>query len=408
MLVSGLVFMGTAPFVADYIVLAAGLVGLVLALVTRDELIRSWPSRLLLLALVLVSITIPFVYHSVADLLPLAAFAPLLLVPGIAALLRRSPEWLSPYAFAMACLAGAIAACLVGLAEYAAIEGARAGAGNNPIHYGGITTMLGFMALTGIVAGRSPIRLIFLLGPLAGLVAALLSGSRGPLLAWFALGIVAVPFIIWWNRRDRLVLAALAIALAAAIAVVMLSSDNRAVALLGPIAGNGSSISLASGGLPPETNGVQGLIAQAPLVQAIQQQDVARLAMLHAAWEAFKSSPIVGIGFGQIMPFAKAVNPDVDLGTLENLHSDIGNFAAMAGLLGVIAYGLVMLTPLSLLVPAAARSNRPLVLGSLMLVVGYGVLGLTNAMFGVLPQTMLFVLLLGYLMALQRNQATLS
>ena len=105
MLVSGLVFMGTAPFVADYIVLAAGLVGLVLALVTRDELLKSWTSRLLLLALVLVSITIPFVYHSEADLLPLAAFAPLLLAPApgpatIPSIMAASPRcwasWPSP------------------------------------------------------------------------------------------------------------------------------------------------------------------------------------------------------------------------------------------------------------------------------------------------------------------------
>jgi len=381
MLVSGLVFMGTAPFVADYVVLAAGLVGLVLALATRDELLKSWPSRLLLLALVLVSITIPFVYHSEADLLPLAAFAPLLLVPGVAALLQRSPEWLSPYAFAMACLAGAIAACLVGLAEFAAVEGARAGAGNNPIHYGGIATMLGFMALTGVVAGRSPIRLIFLLGPVAALIAVLLSGSRGPLMAWAALAVVSAPLILWWNRRDRLLLGVVALAAIAAGVVLATSSSNRAIGELSTFI-----TALTSGGM--------------------NSTDVVRSAMYQSAWEALVDSPIVGQGFGQVMDFARARFPDAGIADLEHLHSDIGNFAAMAGMLGVVAYGLALLTPLSLLVPAAARNNRPLVLGSLMLVVGYGVLGLTNTMFGILPQTMLFVLFLGYLMALQAKPAS--
>src|SRR5690606_33587748 len=59
MMVSGLAFMGTAPFVADYIVLAAGLLGLVLAMASRDSVLRSWPSLLLVLSLLLVGITIP-------------------------------------------------------------------------------------------------------------------------------------------------------------------------------------------------------------------------------------------------------------------------------------------------------------------------------------------------------------
>lgn len=380
MMVSGLAFMGTAPFVADYIVLAAGLVGLVLALASRDEVLRSWPSGLLLGVLVLVGLTIPFVYRSEMDLLPLAAFAPLLLAPGIAALLRRSPEWLSPYAFAMACLVGAVAASLVGLAEYAEVEGARAGAGNNPIHYGGIATMLGFMALTGTVAGRAPLRLLFLLGPAAALVAVLLSGSRGPLMAWVALAVVSAPLVLWWSRRDPWLLGVFALGAVSAVAVLLHSTENRAIEALGRF-------------VAALTSGEMGT------------SDVARSAMYHSAWQAFIDSPLVGQGYGQIMPFAQALHPEVPvLAQLDNYHSDIANFAAMSGIPGLLAYGFVILSPLVLLFSAPARANRGLVLGSLMLVVGYGALGLTNAMFGLLPQTMLFVLMLGYLMALQQKE----
>lgn len=404
MMVSGLVFMGTAPFVADYIVLVVGLVGLLLALVTRDAVFKTWPIRMILLALVLVGVTIPFVYRGEADLLPLAAFSPLLLAPGIAAILARNAEWLSAKTFAMACLVGAIAACLVGLAEFAAVEGARAGAGNNPIHYGGIATMLGFGALIGVVADRSPLRLIFLLGPVAALIAVLLSGSRGPLLAWVALGAIVLPFIAWWHRRDRLMLVALALAVVAAISVVALSPQNRAVTLLGAATSATLSSTAPIDPVVPSAEGAPTeLAAEAPVLQALQQQDSARVALLQTAWEAFKSSPIVGIGYGQIMPLFRELNPDaVELHTLENLHSDIGNFAAMSGLLGLLAYALIVLSPLALLWGVKGADSRPLVLGSVMLVVGYGVLGTTNAMFGLLPQTVLFALWLGYLVAYRR------
>ncbi|MHA6729347.1 O-antigen ligase family protein [Devosia sp. A369] len=412
MLVSGLAFMGTAPFVADYIVLAAGLFGLGLALVSRDAVLKTWPARLPLLALVLIALTIPFVYKSELDLLPLAVFSAFLLAPGVAVLIQRSPEWLSPYAFALACLTGAVTACLMGLAETASIEGMRVGVGNNPIHYGGIAAVLGFMALTGVVAGRSPMRLLFLIGPLAGLVAVLLSGSRGPLLAWFATAAVAVPFLVWWNRRDWLTLVGVAIILAAAVGLTTLSPDNRATTMLFDAAELADhEIAQAAAGLPPEqvpdASELSVLIAQTPVAQAIREQDSIRLAMLNSALAAFKSSPIVGIGLGQIMPFANQLYPGMaGLAELDNYHNDLANFAAMAGLFGILAYCFVMLSPLVLLWPAAARKNHALVLGSIMLVVSYGVLGLTNAMFGILPQTMLFVLVLGYLMALQR--ATLA
>jgi O-antigen ligase len=53
-------------------------------------------------------------------------------------------------------------------------------------------------------------------------------------------------------------------------------------------------------------------------------------------------------------------------------------------------------------------SDRVVALGSALLSAGYLSLGMTNAMFGVLPQTVLFVVLLGYLIALRRSTDSLS
>jgi O-antigen ligase len=184
---------------------------------------------------------------------------------------------------------------------------------------------------------------------------------------------------LWWNRRDPLLLAVFVLGAVGAAALLIYSTDNRAIEAFGSFIA-----SLGSGDMGTS--------------------DAARSAMYHAAWQALVDSPLVGLGYGQIIPFAQALHPEVPvLAELENYHSDIANFTAMAGIPGLFAYGLVLLSALVLPLAAPARRNRALVLGSLVLVVGYFTLGLTNVMFGVLPQTMLYVLMLGYLMAMQRH-----
>lgn len=393
MVVAGLGFMGTAPFIADYLVLAIGLIGLVLALAQRNPILRTPPVLMIGVAFILMLLTLPFVYHGDADLVAVLAIAPLLLVPGIAALLERDSQWLAPHAFAIVCLVGAVAACAAGAVEYGASHGARVGVGNNPIHYAGITVVLGYMALTGICQGRSIARLVFLIGPLAGLLAALMSGSRGPLLAWAAMTVVGGPIVIWWFRRDRAFLVtAIAIALVTGAAVVALNQDGRAVA------------SLANIGQAIASSPAEGIAAVVGQDSPTAGSDDARAMMNSAALDALLSSPIVGHGYGQIMGLARAQFPEAGaLATLENLHSDIGNFAAMAGGLGLVAYLLVIISPLMLL--RLAHLSRQSAMAAALLTIGYLTLGLTNTMFGILPQTVLFSLLLGYFIALAERPA---
>jgi len=388
--ISGLVFIDVAPHIADYIALAAGAVGLVIAIVQRDAILRDKAWWALLGALALLALTLPFVYRSSQDLVPILALLPFLAVAGIAYLVAQSEPLLQPFALPMLCLIGAVTAALVGLSEYIASAGSRVGAGNNPIHYGGIAVLLGFMALTGLCVGRSAWRLVFLLGPLAGMAAAIMSGSRGPMLAGMAMAVASMPMLVYWYRREWALLVAIVIMVLGVPALTLISGSSlRALKAF-------SDLTQATVGA---MNSGAAADAAAPALDSI------RVAMYKSALQQFLDSPIYGQGFGQILNLARAAHPEYRaLETLDHLHSDIADFAALGGMLGLLAYGLIIVAPLlNLHLREHTPNARMVALGSALLATGYLTLGLTNAMFGVLPQTVLFVVLLGYLIALRRR-----
>ncbi|ODU86375.1 O-antigen ligase family protein [Devosia sp. 63-57] len=388
-LVAGLGFMGTSPFIADYVVMAGGLIGLAWAVRMRSDILVHRSALMVCAALALLALTLPFVYRSEMDLLPLLACAPLLLAPGLAALLLRDGAWLKPHAVPLLCLFGAVSAGLLGLWEVMNTGTERVGVGNNPIHYAGITTIVGFLALTGLVSNRDPWRWIYLLGPAFALVGVVLSASRGPLLAWAALAALAFVVVVVTLRQKRVALAGLAI-VAIGAAIFMVTAGDSLV--MTRITGGLQAIGAA---------GTAGGDAVPTLLGAVSGQDATRAAMYDTGIAAFQSSPLFGIGFGQMMPLARDLYPQFgELQTLENLHSDLADFAALGGAMGLAAFALMLFSPLAAL--RTARRKPALLLGALVLVVGYGVLGLTNAMFGVLPQTVLFGTGLAYLIALDR------
>lgn len=97
------------------------------------------------------------------------------------------------------------------------------------------------------------------------------------------------------------------------------------------------------------------------------------------------------------MPIAESLFPQkLDGVGLENLHADWANFAAMAGGLGLVAWLLLLVDP-------RARRDGPIVLGAVLLTTAQIALGASNATFGVLPQTMVYAIPLGYFLARSRR-----
>lgn len=380
-LVSGLVFPPLAAYTTVYVTMLAMLAGMVLFSSRNWDVLGLTPYIALWLALVLSLIAFFAVGPSIGNFGAVAVLLPVLIAPGIIFLLREEPQFTSPQVIGSLCLIGAFASVGIAINDVYFEHMTRAGGGNNPIHFGGISLVIGFMALLGLFGTRSLWRFFFLLGPVLGMAAAVLSGSRGPVVAGIVLFVFSVPCVLVWFRRERATWA---------FFVTGLLGAGLALQLLNvtPVAR------------------VMRFVPQIPAIFGfggwMDNSSEERLVFFSAAWNALKKSPVFGYGSNRITEVTKPYFPS-EFQHLNNphLHSDPANFAVAAGLFGIAAYALLLLAPLLVFRIAQDKDmRRAVLLGGIMLSVGYFVLGLTNAMFGILPQTVLYGLLLGLLVAI--------
>jgi O-antigen ligase len=366
---AGLAAICVLPFIADYFVLVLGVAGLIMALWVRSPILCMSPVILAALALLLVSATIPFVFQSPADLMPVGAILLVLVAPGIAAILERSEGVARrPLAFYTLCLAGASLGMFGGAVEFLITGSTRVGLGNNPIHYAALAVLLGFLSLPGLGLTESKWRLVFLFGPAMAIAAALLSGSRGPLLAALLLALVGAVYVLTWFRRDRLIMGTLLLLVLASVGIfLVLDTSGRALSIFDE--------------LMNATLGGVGTI------------DAYRSAMYATAREALFSNPATGLGFGQLSLTVERAYPElIYMHGVPDLHSDVANLTGASGVPGLLAYVLILLAPMTLFRRGRLALNTTLVI----LTLGMFALGATNTFVGILPQTMLYVTVLGY------------
>lgn len=141
--------------------------------------------------------------------------------------------------------------------------------------------------------------------------------------------------------------------------------------------------------------------------------DDIRAALYSSVVSVLRESPIFGVGYGQIMQAGRQLYPPQEqVFVLDNLHADWANFAVIAAGNGprrLAAAALcsssasLLSAPLLLLRSRAALPDRSIVLGALLLTTGQATLGVSNAMFGILPQSRVFPVSLGYLLARVRQ-----
>ncbi|WP_164730613.1 O-antigen ligase family protein [Pelagibacterium montanilacus] len=357
-LVSGLVFPGIASHVAMYLTLVC----LALALGGTGRAVLGSPVLRAMAAGAGVLVVSILLNGGPADnWLPLVMVLPLIGVASGAAILGATPVSL----FATLCLLGVVAGFSVGAYEVLVAGESRAGFGNNPIQYASLMVVLGFGALAGAISKRGAMRFVYVLGPICAFGAVVLSGSRGPIIAGAAMMLPAL-FAV---RRDRAMLAALlALPLAGAIALVATGYGDRVLAAI-----------------------------TGELTSGMQESNSVRTRMYTAAWLLFLDSPLWGHGLADMMALARAV-ADVPEG-LENLHSDFANFVAAGGLLGLVAYGLMICAPVFALVDRAVRADPVSVYLALSIPMGHLALGLTMTTLGVLTRTTLFVVVCAFLVA---------
>jgi O-antigen ligase len=379
-LVAAILPPGYPAYIGGYVALIAAILALVGYGWSERAVFRHPTALAILAAIGLVALTLPFVYTGPADVLAPVVLLPMLSAIALGALARPAHTIPSPVLFASLCLLAVFIACVGGAYEHFVLGTYRPGLGNNPIHYASLAVMAGGLALVGVSAGSSPLRYIFLLGPILGLACAVIADSRGPMLSAVAMTIVGLAVLtprLWHDRWFRV------------------------ATLLGVLAGIGAVLYLTASG----STRIAGLIETGlNIFRFTGSSDDSRTALYVSALEMLRSSPVFGVGLGQIMPIAESLFPQqLDGVGLENLHADWANFAAMAGGLGLLAWLLLLAAPLLLLVDRRARQDGPIVLGAVLLTTGQIALGASNATFGVLPQTMVYAIPLGYFLARSRR-----
>lgn len=327
---------GLAILPLGYAVFAALIVVLALpgALLPRGGARLCPDDRWLLLALLLFGLHLVLdawrsgvpVGHQTASTLPWWPLAAALVLVGW----RRFPP--AGVALWWGAAFGALAACGIVLVRWLALGVDRVHVpGINAIPFGNLSLVLGVLSLVWALR-RSQMPLLFGAAALAGLVASLLSGTRG---GWVTLPVVAVVLFLcqgaeirrlWsaWLLPARLLTVA-GVALFAAFAVWQVLP--RAIALVDDLRGYvGQDVTHTSAGL--------------------------RLDMWHAAWALFLQKPLLGWGEGAMMPELRRLIAAGELNEQARyfgfqLHSDVLDTLARRGLLGLITLLLMYAVPLA-------------------------------------------------------------
>ncbi len=391
-LVAGVVLAPLVSYTAVYFAMGGALIGAGV-LVSRLGVIARHPAYLAVLcAFVLFFVTLPFAWHSADDLLIIFALLPIVGGIGIVALIEAEPRFGSPAVIGGLALIGSVGAMFAALNDVYVLGVDRAGSGNNPIHFADLSLVLGFMSVIGLFGTQKRWRLIFLSGPFFAFVAILLSGTRGAVLAFFVVAVPLTILLIVWFRHVRKI---------AATALV-----TGVIALIGLMLWSPGVSERALSGFTDTTTAVSALLSGdsvAKMEQYVDESTMERIIFLRSGFEVFRAHPLFGVGAGQIISATRDHYPEDHAGLGTHLHSDLSDFSVAAGLLGLVGYILLLVSPfLRSMGNYGADTRHALIFGALALSGSYLALGLTNAIFGILPQTMLFGVFLACLVAMGR------
>jgi O-antigen ligase len=376
-LVAGLALVLVLPEVANGIIVAAMILLILVGLALKDTgmSLRRPQTLLPLIGGALMVGASLMTAASWFHVLVAFFFAVLYLTGPITAALMRLDGRITPGLVGIVASIGTLGGLGVALYDTFALGLGRAGYSvNNPIHFADLALTLGFVALAGMFSPKLAVRAACLLAPIAAIATVYLSGSRGPMLAALPMAFVAVALSIFWSkRRTMIVVIGLAI-LAVAAGVFVALRD-----------------------VPLNHLGAVGRVLE--LLQFDKPRDRStsiRLDLYMSAYNAFLASPIYGYGLIDFVAKVVAFPPLSGRPlSFDHLHNDVADFAIAGGIMGIVAYGLFLAAPVIEAVRAPrGRNRRVAVLLATTICVGYAGMGATNAMLGVMSQTLLFAIVL--------------
>jgi O-antigen ligase len=349
-----------------YLALAAVLASMVLAFdpYYLRVALRDWGVRGFLVSFFMLSFAFCLTAQDSNDVLAVFDFLALpIIVPAFALMARVAAPSRITIVASLATL-GATVALLNGLYEVKVLGIARAAGGTSPVFFSGMAVLLGFFCLLGVLSSASRWRWIFLVGHLFAAGAAMLGGTRGALLGYVASLFIAI--IVLFFRQGPLKARSLIIALAITI-IAVCSASLFDTARFGSIA---TIINEAATG---------GTVSDASTNQ--------RLAIYQGGVGSFLASPIYGHGWWRRFEAAIPYMPEVGRAAMAHdnhahLHNEILNFGSAAGIIGIIAYLILMAAPLVSAIRSPRTANWPIrITAAVGLVACYMAMGLVDTMF---------------------------
>lgn len=299
-------------------------------------------------------------FENIGNFLPLLFF-----IPAIGLFNRTARQGNSAIIATLALVGAVGAAGMAAYEVYVLGRGRAVGFVNTTNPFATMAIMLGFLALMGIWAQKGWRLHIYWIGPIAGLYAAILAGTRSVLVLALALAIIVLIFIAArLSARNRIVLLAAtgAFAVIAVIAALALGDSVRAFRAFESI-----FLFLTEG-------------------QAIDRSVAIRLELYRGGILAFLDQPIFGHGWRHHVEAARPYMLDTSIAAhvegWPHLHNDYINFAAMAGIFGLFTY----FTYLSVPVISTWRSVRDSqfherLYGGFVVTTSYAVYGLFGSAF---------------------------
>lgn len=289
----------------------------------------------------------------------------LLAIPALLFLRRFAPL---PTAFWGGLAVGGIGTGLFAAYLYVVQIDPRVGGFTNPIQFGNLSFLLGILCLAGLFWARAQTRprlwtALLLTGAALGMLASLLSGSRG---SWLSLFFCLPPLYCYYaavlTRRRLIIGAVVAVLVGIALFVMPHSPIRQRIELVAT-----------------ETSGYVDARESDTSVGA-------RLEMWRTGIILIEERPLLGWGKKGYMDRAKALIADGVIGPVvadhSHLHNEYIDAWVKRGIPGLLSTLLLYGLPLMLFLQRyrhSSEAERPYILGGVLTVVSYIVFGLTQA-----------------------------
>jgi O-antigen ligase len=267
---------------------------------------------------------------------------------------------------------GAWSAAALAVVEVAGGSGRAEGLGDNAIVFGDNALLLGAMSLSLLPAlhrgRRRADEIAASIGAASGLLASLLSGSRG---GWIAVPVLALLIATQYRRDWTPETWQRAIGSGAMIAGLVVLIAGRTVVHRVRTAGAEITAYIGAG---PSDPGARTSIG-------------ARFEAWRSAADAFAAHPITGVGWGNlshhfdVQAYTGTRSPRI--ATFDHAHHQVISGLASAGLLGAAALIAVLAVPATWFVRSRRGDTRQRAIGTtgLVVVAGFAIAGLTEAVF---------------------------